>query len=478
MLQTMPASIAEQADGLPLPQRYWAVLTIALGLTMSVVDGAIANVALPTIARDLSASPSFSIWIVNGYQLAITISLLPLSSLGEIVGYRRVYLAGVLLFTLASLFCALAHTLLLLTIARIVQGFGAAGIMSVNAALVRFTYPRDHLGRGIGLNAMVVAISAAAGPTLAAVILAFASWPYLFAVNVPIGLAAVALGWRCLPHTQPAAHAFDWQSAGLSAVTFGVGIIGIDSIGHGEPVATWLLEFAIAACSGAALFYRETHMSTPPLLPLDLLRIPVFALSIAASIASFCAQMLAFVALPFYLQSRFGYSAVQMGVLITPWPIAVAFAAPIAARLVERYPAGLLGGIGLLLFATGLMALALLGEHPTAPDIIWRMALAGVGFGLFQTPNNRTMIAAAPRERSGGASGMLGTARLLGQTTGAALVALMLGRYPAEGTKLSLFAGAGFALIGAGLSMLRLSPGVARGAEQVRVHDGQRLKGE
>src|ERR1700744_2504213 len=133
----MSSTLIEHSDGLPQPQRNWAILTIGLGLVMSVIDGAIANVALPTIAGSLNASPAFSIWIVNGYQLAITISLLPLASLGEIVGYRRVYLAGLLLFTIASLFCVLAHTLTLLTIARILQGFGAAGIMSVNMALVR-----------------------------------------------------------------------------------------------------------------------------------------------------------------------------------------------------------------------------------------------------------------------------------------------------------------------------------------------------
>ena len=163
----MSSATIEHADGLPLPQRYWAILTIALGIILAVVDGAIANVALPTIAKDLNASPAFSIWIVNGYQLAITISLLPLSSLGEIVGYRRIYLTGLALFTLASVFCALSHTLLLLTVARFVQGFGAAGVMSVNMALVRFIYPRDLLGRGIGINAMVVAVSAAVGPTIA-----------------------------------------------------------------------------------------------------------------------------------------------------------------------------------------------------------------------------------------------------------------------------------------------------------------------
>ncbi|GLH76358.1 MFS transporter [Bradyrhizobium sp. SSBR45G] len=472
-----PPTPVLHTDGLPLPQRTWAIVTIALGIVLAVVDGAIANVALPTIARDLNASPAFSIWIVNGYQLAVTISLLPLASLGEIIGYRRVYLAGLVLFTAASALCALADSLLLLTLARILQGFGAAGILSVNSALVRFTYPQALLGRGIGINAMVVAVSAAVGPTIAAGILAVGSWPWLFAINVPLGIVTFAFGFRFLPHTPRAPHMFDWQSAALSAVTFGFLIAAVDSLGHGEALLTCAIELVVAVTAGVWLVWRQTHMASP-LLPLDLLRIPVFALSIATSISSFCGQMLAFVAIPFYLESHFGYSPVQMGLLITPWPIAVGLTAPIAGRLVERVPAGLLGGIGLVIFAGGLCALGLLPKDPSAWDVVWRMALAGCGFGLFQTPNNRTMIAAAPRERAGGASGMLGTARLLGQTTGAALVAMFLALDPADGTRLSLLTGVGFALVGAFLSMLRLSPAGARGAEHVRVHDAQRLKGE
>jgi DHA2 family multidrug resistance protein-like MFS transporter len=282
---------------------------------------------------------------------------------------------------------------------------------------------------------------------------------------------------RFLPHAPRASHTFDWQSAALSAVTFGCGIAAIDSLGHGETLPACLAEFGVALVAGAWLVYRQTHMASP-LLPVDLLRIPVFALSIATSICSFCAQMLAGVSIPFYLQSRYGYSAVEMGLLITPWPITVAIAAPLAGRLVERYPAGLLGGIGLLLFAAGLGSLAGLPAHPSHLDVAWRMALSGLGFGLFQTPNNRTMIAAAPRERSGGASGMLGTARLLGQTTGAALVALFLGLYPVAGTQVSLLVAVGFALSGAVLSMLRLSEAGRRGAERVAVHDHQRMKGD
>ncbi|MCL8485993.1 MFS transporter, partial [Bradyrhizobium denitrificans] len=326
------------ADGLPLPQRTWAIVTIALGIVLAVVDGAIANVALPTIARDLNASPAFSIWIVNGYQLAVTISLLPLASLGEIIGYRRVYLAGLVLFTAASAFCALADNLPLLTLARILQGFGAAGILSVNSALVRFTYPQALLGRGIGINAMVVAVSAAVGPTIAAGILAVGSWPWLFAINVPLGIVTFVFGFRFLPHTPRAPHMFDWQSAALSAVTFGFLIAAVDSLGHGEALVTCAIEFVVAIIAGVWLVYRQTHMASP-LLPLDLLRIPVFALSIATSISSFCGQMLAFVAIPFYLESHFGYSPVQMGLLITPWPIAVGLTAPIAGlRIPTKSP--------------------------------------------------------------------------------------------------------------------------------------------
>src|SRR6185437_11311776 len=192
---------------------------------------------------------------------------------------------------------------------------------------------------------------------VASAILAVGTWPYLFAINVPLGVVTLALGIRYLPHTRPAAHPFDWQSAGLSAVAFGLGIAAIDSAGHGEALYFWVAEFTIAAIAGVLLVYLQTHLPAP-LLPVDLLRIPIFALSIGTSIASFCGQMLAFVSMPFFLENHFGYTAVQIGLLVTPWPIAVAFAAPLAGRLVERYPAGLLGGIGLFTFASGLASLA------------------------------------------------------------------------------------------------------------------------
>lgn len=459
--------IATESDGLPAPRRYWAIATIALGLILAVMDSAIANVALPTIAIDLNAEPAHSIWVVNGYQLAITVALLPLSSLGDRIGYRNIYLPGLAIFTVASVACALSTSLPMLTVARVIQGFGAAGIMSVNTALLRYIYPQRLLGRGIGINALVVALSAAAGPTIASAILSVANWPWLFAVNLPIGLVALLIGMRCLPKTPTHTHKFDYISALLSAATFGLLIGSIDALAQGEGIGLFAIEMLIGI--GLAWLLTKRELGSPaPVLPVDLLRIPIFALSLATSISSFAAQMLALVSLPFMLHN-IGYDAVQTGLLMTPWPIAIAIAAPLAGRLTEKYPAGLLGGIGLGIFALGLLSLALIPADPNEFDIIWRMALCGAGFGMFQSPNNRTIIMSAPKSRSGGASGMLGTARLLGQTTGAAMVALLFSRVPVHGTTVALLMATGFAIVAAFVSLARLYEG--KDMQKIRASD-------
>ncbi|QQC65292.1 MFS transporter [Paraburkholderia ginsengisoli] len=450
------ASFGKGAEfGLPVPQRYWAMLVIALGLTLAVLDSAIANVALPTIARNLHASAAGSIWVVNAYQLAITISLLPLASLGDRIGYRRVYLSGLVLFTVSSFGCALSTSLPTLAFARVIQGFGAAGIMSVNTALVRMIYPPTQLGRGVAVNAMVVAVSSAVGPTVASGVLAIASWPWLFAINVPIGIAAIVGGFKALPLNPGHESPYDYLSAVMNAFVFGLLIFAVDGLGHGERFGYVAVE-AIAALVIGYFFVRRQLTQSAPLLPIDLLKIPVFALSIGTSVCSFCAQMLAFVSLPFLLQETLGLSQVETGLLMTPWPAVIIFAAPISGLLSDKVSAGWLGGIGLAALTLGLLLLATLGPHPEPLQIAWRMALCGAGFGIFQSPNNRTMLAAAPRNRSGGASGMLGTARLTGQTLGAALVALIFGVAPQNGPIVALYVAAGFAAVAAVVSTMRV----------------------
>src|ERR1700730_10457328 len=450
-------------DGLQAQRRRWAAAAIFTALAMASLDTAIANIALPAIAADLHASPSDVIWVVNVYQISLVATLLPLAALGEIVGHQRIYLAGLLLFTLASLACACAWSLPSLLTARALQGLGASGIMSVNSALIRFVYPSRLLGRGFGHNALVVATAFTLGPTIASGILAIGPWPWLFAVNIPFGLVAMLIGLKTLPRTPTATHAFDFPGALLAAACLGLFILGIGSAAHHE--RPWLIstELASAALLGWALIRRQAD-SPAPVLPIDLFRRPVFALSTATAICSFAVQGLAFVSLPFYFEDILGRSQVETGFFMTPWPLVVAIMAPIAGRLSDRHPAGLLGGLGLALLSLGMMLLALLPTNPHVIDIVWRMAICGCGFGFFQALIMKALMSSAPSDRSGSASGIVATARLTGQTTGAALAALCFGMAGREGATVALVLGAGFAAVGCVMSFLRLIAVPQRGA--------------
>ncbi len=442
-------------DGLPTPRRYLAMLAIAIGIAMAVLDGTVVNVALPSIAGELGASPSASVWVINAYQLTIVVLLLPLASLGERLGYRRIYQVGVAVFTVGSLGCALSESLASLVAARVVQGVGGAAIMSMNGALVRHIYPDAHLGRGIGLNGLVVALSAAVAPSLASGILAVGPWPWLFAINVPFGLMNLAIA-RHLPASERSSRPFDWTSALLSAAMFGLFFVGSDALtrgGAGLPAAAGLL---VAVLAGAFLVRRGARMAAP-LIPVDLFRSPVFALSVTASVCAFAAFAITFVALPFYFQSVLGRDQVETGLLMTPWPVALGLAAPLAGRLSDRVPAGVLGAVGMAGLAVGLALLSWLSPATTALEIGLMMALCGFGFGCFQTPNNRTMLASAPRARSGAAGGMLALARLTGMTVGATVVALVFHLLPERAEPVSLMIGTGFAVAAGIASGLRLS---------------------
>jgi len=301
-----------------------------------------------------------------------------------------------------------------------------------------------------------VAVSSAAGPSVAAAILAVASWLWLFAINVPIGIVTLLLSFRYLPYTAPSEHRFDLWSALLCAAMFGLLITGINGIGHHQAIAAIAAEFAGGVAVGWLLVRRQLSQAMP-LLPVDLFARPIFTLSVTTSVCSFVAQGIAFVALPFYFHDVIGASAVETGLLITPWAVMTAILAPIAGYLADRHPAGILGGIGLAVLASGFVLLALLPAHPATADIVWRVALCGAGFGLFQSPNNRAIVASAPRHRSGGAGAIQGTARLLGQSIGAALVALVFGvAGGGHGAATAILIAAGFAAIAVIASLTRL----------------------
>lgn len=445
-------------DGLRKPQIYYAVATTFCGLFLSVLDGTICNVALPTIAVELGVSPSDSIWIINAFQLVIMMLLLPFASLGELIGYKQVYLAGVLAFTGGSLFCALSGGFHLLVAARVVQGIGAAMIMSVNTSLIKLIYPKRHLGKGIGLNATVVAIASVTGPSLAAAILSVATWEWIFAINLPIGVATFILARRYLPDnpTKVVGRKFNWQDILLNAATFGLMIGCIEAYSHGYD---WHhVAMAVAVFFLIAFVYIRTQLHRDyPMLPFDLLRIPIFSMSVGTSIISFTAQQLIMVSLPFMLMHNFGYGATGTGLLMTASPVIIAFVAPLAGWLIGKIHPGILGCIGISLISLSCFSFAFIPDSITHFGIVWRLMCFGAGFGLFQSPNNHILLSSAPPHRTGSASGMLASARLIGQTTGAALVAMMFNFFDDRAPHNAMLLGGALALAGAILSLMRLN---------------------
>ena len=413
-------------DGLHRPAIYYAVISIFCGIFLSVVDGNICNVALPTIASQLGVSSADSIWVVNAFQLVIMMTLLPFSTLGELYSYKKVYLGGVAVFTVASVFCTLSHSLPMLIASRAFQGLGASMMMSVNTSIAKLVFPKRHLGKGVSINATVVALSAVSGPSIAAGILSVAPWPWLFAINIPVGIITFLMGWRFLPDnpTHVVGRKFNFQDALLNAVVFGLLIGCIELYSHDGRLTTVLVGVAFLLVSG--WFYVRTQLRRKyPMLPFDLLRIPMFSMSVITSIVSYTAQMLALVGMPFLLLHTFGMNAVETGVVMTAWPFIVMFVAPLSGSLSGKVHPGLLGGFGLLLMSAGCFLLSYIPEDASHLDIAWRLMMCGAGFGFFQSPNNHLLLSSAPNHRAGSASGMLSTARLTGQATGAALVALL-----------------------------------------------------
>ena len=448
-----PPQLSEgEATGLPKPKRTAAIAAVLAAMVLAVLDAAIVNVALPTIAESLQASPGASVWIITAYQTALVMGLLPCAALGESLGFRRVFTMGVALFTAASALCALSPSLPWLVAARFLQGLGAAAVMALGIALLRLIIPHHRLGAAIGWNALAVALSSAAGPTVGAVILSVTSWPWLFALNLPLG-AAVLLATRALPRIAGTARPLDQFSVALNGAAFASLVVGVEMLVSEPALAVALL--ALAALSLTSLIRRELQKDAP-LIPLDLLRDTSFRISVIASICCFAGVTLGLLSLPFLLQHGLGQNTLSTGFYMTPWPFAVAIAAPMAGRLASRISTARLCAAGGIFLAVGLTSISLWPLQDSLSPLALLTMLCGVGFGLFQVPNNQNMFLSAPRERSGAAGGMQATARLTGQTAGAVITSLLFTMAPAsEAPKVALGIGAVLTLTAGLVSVLR-----------------------
>ncbi|MGP9499013.1 MFS transporter [Halomonas sp. AOP43-D1-4] len=423
LFQTRPGD-----DGLPGPERALAVLALITGTLMAVMDTTMINLALPTIAADLNASAARSVWIANMFQVVCAAFLLVFAGVSELVTRRRIYLFGLGTFMVGALGAALSRNLETLLVFRALQGLGAAATLSIGPSLYRAIFPSRLLGSALGLSALVVAGGYAAGPTLSGVILSFADWPWLFALNLPLGLCSLWFAKRALPRDKPRQGSFDVLGALLSMLMLASFFLAMDAVGHAAPfglVGAWIL-LTIASAAG---FIMRQRRALYPLLPLSMFAEKRFTLAVSASGLAFIGQGLTFVALSFYYQEQMGLSPLETAWLFTPWPLGIMLVGPLAGRLADRINPSVLSSTGLGLIIIGLVALALVDETMGVMESLWRTALCGIGFGLFQPPNNREMMGSLPAERSASVSGVMSTIRTVGQSFGVAIVgaALALG---------------------------------------------------
>jgi len=335
----------------------------------------------------------------------------------------------------------------------VVQGVGAASLMCMFGGLVRNIYPLRMLGRGISLNATTVAVMSVLGPTLGSIILEVAHWRWIFAINLPV-CAGVMLGLRHLPEVPRNNVRLDWLSALLCMLTLGVFISGVDTLGQSAWQGVAMIVFATVA---GWLLVRRAGNQPAPLVPVDLLRIRPLAFAVAASACTFAAQMASYVSLPFYFQQVLGRPYLEVGMLMGAWPVGTAIVAPLAGRMSDRYSAATLSGVGAAVMVAGLAALALLPLSASNPWIMAAMFVVGMGFGFFQTPNNRAMLSSAPRQRSGAAGGLQATTRVFGQSFGTALVAIAFAVGGARGPTVALLLATVCAALAVGVNAVRVN---------------------
>ena len=444
---------ASAPDGLEAPRRHWAVATIMVGILFTSLDMTMVNVALPTIAHDLAIGAGQVVWLAIAYSLVLVVTLLPFSAVAERIGFQRMFALGVTVCAFSALACSLSTSFIGLLLARMSQGVGTSMLMCLFGGLVRNIYPLRMLGRGISLNATTVAVMSVLGPTLGSVILEIAHWRWIFAINLPV-CVALMFGLRFLPEVPRNNIKLDWRSALLCMLTLGVFISGVDTLGQNAWRGVLMIVFASLA---GWLLVRRASSQPVPLVPVDLLRIRPLGFAVAASVCTFAAQMASYVSLPFYFQQVLGRPYLEVGMLMGAWPVGTAIVAPLAGRMSDRYSAATLSGVGAATMMIGLATLAFLPLSASNPWIMVAMFITGMGFGFFQTPNNRAMLSSAPRQRSGAAGGLQATTRVFGQSFGTALVAIAFGVSTASGPTFALILATVCAALAVGVNAVRVN---------------------
>ena len=402
----------------------WALASLSLSMMMPSLDTSIANAGLPTLAQAFGASFQAVQWIVLAYLLAITTLIVSVGRLGDIVGRRRLLLAGIGLFTVASLLCGVAPTLPLLVAARAAQGLGAAIMMALTIAMVGETVPKERTGSAMGLLGTMSAIGTTLGPSLGGVLIAGFGWRTIFLVNVPLGIVNLVLAQRYLPvdrrERKTAPAGFDAVGTLLLVLTLAAYALAMTTgRGHFGALNAVLLS---AAVLGAGLFVSAESRATAPLMRLSMFRDPVLGAGLAMSTLVTTVVMATLVVGPFYLSRALGLPAAVVGVVLSAGPLVSALTGVPAGRLVDRLGAHRMALAGLGGMATGSLVLAMMPARFGIVGYIAPIAVITSGYALFQAANNTAIMTNVRADQRGVISGMLSLSRNLGLITGASLM--------------------------------------------------------
>jgi EmrB/QacA subfamily drug resistance transporter len=403
----------------------WAIL-VAVGLTlfMNTMDGTIVNVALPTLTRELRTDFATVQWVVIAFLLGLTVLMLSMGRLGDMVGKKRVFAVGLILFVLASVLCGLADGVYGLIAFRFLQAVGSAMTLALGVAIVTETWPPQERGRAIGTTGGIISLGIAAGPVLGGLILQTLSWRWIFFVNLPVGLVALALVWRFVPDLPPTRRSerFDFAGAvlvGTALLAFALAMTFTQIRGLFAWPTPALLVLAVLAL---ALFVRVERHAAHPMIDLALFRHRSFSLNLFTGFLTFVAIAGVVLLLPFYLQLVMGLSQRQVGLLMGVVPSVLAVLGPLSGTLADRFGTRPVSLVGLVLLMLGYLSLTRLEVASTPSQFVWFLLPVGLGMGTFQSPNNTAIMSTAPRPRLGIVSGILSMTRTLGQLTGIALL--------------------------------------------------------
>jgi len=401
--------------------RWLILIAVMLGSIIAPIDGSIMNIAMPTLVKVFHAPMETVSWVSMAYLLVVSSTLLMFGRLGDIAGYKSIYQAGLLIFTAASALCGFSHTIAVLIAGRVLQAIGGGMLLSMTPAILTAVFPPTERGRALGMNAMSVAIGLAIGPSLGGFLVSTLGWEYIFFINVPIGIAALIWAQIAIPkRSSRRDERFDAIGAVLAFCLLFSLLLYINrgsEWGWTSPIG--LLMLIITACSLIAFIMTDSHRPEP-MLDLSLFRIRLFTAGTVSTLLNFSAQYIMTFLTPFYLTQK-GMSASAAGALMTAFPACMLIMAPLSGALSDRMGACGLSTLGAAISALGLFLMSTLTLSSPVWQIALNLAVFGVGNGLFQSPNNSSVMGSVPRERLGVASSFLATMRNVGMVMGIAI---------------------------------------------------------